>query len=52
MEMLYRHGHLSQVAIGMMVGRLNHKTMIRERAQDDKNLGTVLMAIEENLCFT
>lgn len=55
MEMLYRHGDLSQAAIGQALGRLDYTTVSRERkrwrerAQEDKRVGTALSEIEESL---
>lgn len=55
MEMLYRHGQLSQAAIGKMLAGLDYTTVSRERkrlqerAQQDKTLGAALRDIEESL---
>jgi REP element-mobilizing transposase RayT len=55
MEMLYRHGQISQAAIGKVLGGLDYTTVsrerkrLRERAQQDKKLGAVLREIEESL---
>lgn len=55
MEMLYRHGEMSQAAIGQVLGGLDYTTVsrerkrLRERAQDDKKLGIALAEIEDSL---
>jgi REP element-mobilizing transposase RayT len=55
MEMLYRHGQLSQAAIGKILGGLDYTTVSRERkrlrdsAQQDKRLGAAMREIEEQL---
>lgn len=55
MEMLYRHGQLSQAAIGKLLGGLDYTTVSRERkrlreiVQQNKQLGTTLREIEESL---
>jgi REP-associated tyrosine transposase len=55
MEMLYRHGEMSQAAIGKVLGGLDYTTVsrerkrLRERAKEDKKLGIALAAIEDSL---
>lgn len=55
MEMLYRHGQLSQAAIGKIMGGLDYTTVSRERkrlresAQQNKRLGAAMGEIEEQL---
>jgi putative transposase len=56
MEMLYRHGEMSQAAIGKVLGGLDYTTVsrerkrLRERVQEDKRLGIALAEIEDSLC--
>jgi chromosomal replication initiation ATPase DnaA len=53
--MLYRHGQLSQAAIGKILGGLDYTTVSRERkrlrdsAQQDKRLGAAMREIEAHL---
>jgi putative transposase len=53
MEMLYRHGQLSQAAIGQELGGLDYVTVSRERkrlgerVQKDKKLAAALRALED-----
>jgi REP element-mobilizing transposase RayT len=55
MEMLHRHGQLSQAAIGQVLGGLDYTTVSRERkrlgerAEQDKRLGAALREIDESL---
>jgi putative transposase len=55
MEMLYRHGQLSQAAIGKELGGLDYVTVSRERkrlgerVQKDKRLATVMGDLEKTL---
>ena len=55
MELLYRHGEMSQAAIGKVLGGLDYTTVsrerkrLRERAQEDKKLGIALAEIEDLL---
>jgi len=55
MEMLHRHGQLSQAAIGKVLGGLDYTTVSRERkrlgerAEQDKRLGAALREIDESL---
>ena len=55
MEMLYRHGQLSQAAIGQRLGGLDYTTVsqerkrLRERARDDKRVAAALREIDETL---
>ncbi len=55
MEMLYRHGQLSQAAIGKELGGLDYTTVsrerkrLRERAQEDERFGAALREIDESL---
>lgn len=55
MEMLYRHGQLSQAVIGKIMGGLDYTTVSRERkrlrdsAQTNKRLGAAMTEIEECL---
>jgi chromosomal replication initiation ATPase DnaA len=52
MDMLYRHGQLSQALIGKIMGGLDYTTVSRERkrlrqsAQQDKRFGAVMGEIE------
>jgi len=55
MEMLYRHGQLSQAAIGKILGGLDYTTvsrerkLLRERTQQDKRLDGVITGLDETL---
>jgi chromosomal replication initiation ATPase DnaA len=55
MEMLYRHGQLSQGAVGKELGGLDYVTVSRERkrlgerAQKDKRLATAMRQLEDVL---
>lgn len=55
MEMLYRHGQLSQSAIGAELGGLDYTTVsrerkrIQERAELDKRLDKTMTEIDESL---
>ncbi len=55
MEMLYRHGDLSQGTVGKELGGLDYTTVsrerkrLRERAEKDKRLGKALTEIDEAL---
>ena len=55
MEMLYRHGQLSQSGIGAELGGLDYTTVsrerrrIREKADLDKRLGRTMTEIDESL---
>lgn len=58
MEMLYRHGQLSQSAIGAELGGLDYTTVsrerkrIQERAELDKRLDRTISEIDESLRLT
>ena len=55
MEMLYRHGQLSQITIGEELGGLDYSTVsrerkrVRERAEKDKRLAAILADLDERL---
>ena len=55
MEMLYRHGQLSQAAIGKILGGLDYMTVSRERkrlrarAQHDNRIAAALREIDDCL---
>ena len=55
MEMLYRHGQLSQARIGKELGGLDYATVsrerkrLREKVQEDRKFGAALKDIEESL---
>jgi hypothetical protein len=55
MEMLYRHGEMSQAANGKLLGGLDYTTVsrerkrLRDRVREDKNLGIALAEIEDSL---
>ena len=55
MEMLYRHGEMSQAAIGKLLGGLDYTTVsrerkrLRDRVREDKKLGIALAEIEDSL---
>lgn len=55
MEMLYRHGQLSQAAIGKLLGGLDYTTVSRERkrlrvrAQQDNTIAAALREIDDSL---
>lgn len=55
MEMMYRHGGMSQAEIGQAMGGLDYTTVsverkrLREKAQENKGLGRALSEIENKL---
>jgi len=55
MEMLHRHGQLSQAAIGKMLGGLDYTTVsrarkgLRDMAQEYKKRGATLKEVEDSL---
>ena len=55
MEMLYRHGRLSQAGIGKELGGLDYTTVsrerkrIREKAEVDKQMGMTMTEIDESV---
>lgn len=57
MEMLYRHGQLSQAAIGKVLGGLDYTTVsrerkrLRERIEKDKRLEAAIREIDETLRY-
>jgi chromosomal replication initiation ATPase DnaA len=55
MGMLYRHGEMSQAAIGRVLGGLDYTTVsrerkrLRERVQKDKRLAAAIEEVENIL---